>query len=123
MNKPLETVQEHRRLNKYPCFDSADEFVHGGSMRIFGTMRKERKMTDIVKALREMATYDCGFEKESDVAIVAADTIEALRAENRNLRSELCLKCGRYKTSHEGRCDGCRWKGELIWTLQKTQKP
>ena len=28
-----------------------------------------------------------------------------------DLRNELCLKCGRYKTAHEGSCDGCRWKG------------
>lgn len=27
-----------------------------------------------------------------------------------DLRNELCLKCGRYKTAHEGSCDGCRWK-------------
>lgn len=28
-------------------------------------------------------------------------------------RCELCLKCGKYKTAHEGTCDGCRWKGEI----------
>ena len=27
-----------------------------------------------------------------------------------DLRNELCLKCGKYKTAHEGSCDGCRWK-------------
>ena len=27
-----------------------------------------------------------------------------------DIRNELCLKCGRYKTAHEGSCDGCRWK-------------
>jgi len=25
-------------------------------------------------------------------------------------RNELCLRCGSYKTSHLGSCDGCRWK-------------
>lgn len=25
-------------------------------------------------------------------------------------RNELCLKCGNYKESHLGKCDGCRWK-------------
>ena len=24
--------------------------------------------------------------------------------------NELCLKCGDYRTEHEGSCDGCRWK-------------
>ena len=33
-----------------------------------------------------------------------------LRDENENLRNELCLKCGRYRTAHEGSCDGCRWR-------------
>jgi len=28
-----------------------------------------------------------------------------------DLRNELCLKCGKYKTAHEGSCDGCRWSG------------
>ena len=27
-----------------------------------------------------------------------------------DLRNELCLKCGKYKTAHLGSCDGCRWK-------------
>lgn len=35
----------------------------------------------------------------------------ALEKENKALRNELCLKCGRYKESHNGACDGCRWKG------------
>lgn len=25
-------------------------------------------------------------------------------------RNELCLRCGQYKTAHEGSCNGCRWK-------------
>ena len=36
---------------------------------------------------------------------------EALQAENKALRNELCLKCGRYIDEHNGSCDGCRWKG------------
>lgn len=42
---------------------------------------------------------------------------DMLRAENKRLKSdlkdcrnELCLKCGDYKQSHLGACDGCRWK-------------
>ena len=27
-----------------------------------------------------------------------------------DMHNELCLKCGLYKTAHEGSCDGCRWK-------------
>ena len=39
--------------------------------------------------------------------------IRGLEADNADLRNELCLLCGKYKTAHEGSCDGCRWrKGE-----------
>ena len=27
-----------------------------------------------------------------------------------DLKNEHCLLCGKYKTAHEGSCDGCRWK-------------
>ena len=36
--------------------------------------------------------------------------IAELKAENANLRNELCLKCGRYHEAHNGACDGCRLK-------------
>ena len=26
------------------------------------------------------------------------------------LTNELCERCGKYKTAHDGGCDGCRWK-------------
>jgi FtsZ-binding cell division protein ZapB len=38
------------------------------------------------------------------------DKAKEVSRENKNLRNELCLKCGRYKTAHKGACDGCRWK-------------
>lgn len=45
------------------------------------------------------------------------ETTEQLKAEKaiaerdfRDCRNELCLKCGEYKTSYLGTCDGCRWK-------------
>ena len=30
----------------------------------------------------------------------------------KDCRNELCLNCGRYRNSHNGACDGCRWKHE-----------
>ena len=27
----------------------------------------------------------------------------------KDLRNELCLKCGKYREAHNGACDGCRW--------------
>ena len=40
----------------------------------------------------------------------ALDTIDQKSKELKDLRNELCLKCGEYKTAHLGSCDGCRWK-------------
>lgn len=38
------------------------------------------------------------------------DELDALQSENRDLRNELCLKCGSYREAYLGACDGCRWK-------------
>lgn len=36
--------------------------------------------------------------------------VESLKADLKDCRNELCLRCGQYKTAHLGSCDGCRWK-------------
>lgn len=36
--------------------------------------------------------------------------VEILKTDLKDCRNELCLKCGQYKTAHNGSCDGCRWK-------------
>jgi len=48
--------------------------------------------------------------KYSDRLNKAIDTIKRLVNENKNLRNELCLKCGNYKEEHNGACNGCRWR-------------
>ena len=40
----------------------------------------------------------------------AADLIEKLGADRKDLINELCQYCGKYKQAHEGACDGCRWR-------------
>lgn len=35
---------------------------------------------------------------------------EKLAAERKALINELCQYCGKYKQTHEGACDGCRWR-------------
>ena len=88
---------------------------------------------ELVKALRWMSKvricetkmvncHECEFhgfctDPDSDESIAnqivfheqAATRIEQLSRDNNTLRNELCLKCGLYKTEHEGSCDGCRW--------------
>lgn len=35
---------------------------------------------------------------------------EKLTADYKNMRNELCGRCGSYMNEHNGACDGCRWK-------------
>lgn len=39
-----------------------------------------------------------------------ATALNEFRSELMTCRNELCLRCGSYKESHLGACDGCRWK-------------
>ena len=39
-----------------------------------------------------------------------ANALEEAKRDLKDLRNELCNKCGKYKTAHLGSCDGCRWK-------------
>jgi hypothetical protein len=68
---------------------------------------------DELKELRDMATYDCGFEEESDLLIKFTDAYKSLQRDYSDLRNELCLACGKYKKAHLGDCNGCRWKESI----------
>lgn len=68
--------------------------------------------------ITEMAT-DCADYIESletDLSTYRAlgtiDTLKRLQRDYSDLRNELCLTCGKYKESHLGRCNGCRWNKE-----------
>jgi len=73
-----------------------------------------------VCASREGSCAGCAYSKEDPnepsyvrfcgIIEEAANTIKNLQDELRNCRDELCLKCGSYKESHLGACDGCRYK-------------
>ena len=71
--------------------------------------------TNLVNALREHAEWARANEWETPITLgddltEAADRIEAQAKEIDALRNELCLKCGNYTLTHEGACDGCRWR-------------
>lgn len=71
--------------------------------------------TNLVNALREHAEWAKGNQYETPITLcddlaAAADLIEAQAKEINTLRNELCLKCGNYTLSHEGACNGCRWR-------------
>lgn len=73
--------------------------------------------TNLVNALREHAEWARANEWETPITLgddlaEAADRIEAQAKEIEKLRNELCLKCGNYTLTHEGACNGCRWRRE-----------
>ena len=53
---------------------------------------------------------------EADLMIANAEIkrlqarLAASQRRAQDARNELCLKCGRYRESHNGACNGCRWK-------------
>jgi len=49
-------------------------------------------------------------DKERSTLKLCETERDRLLAENRDLRNELCVLCGKFKREHEGACDGCRWK-------------
>ena len=52
-------------------------------------------------------SWGCISERlDPDFANVSREVAEALE----DCRNELCEKCGKYKESHNGACDGCKWK-------------
>ena len=55
---------------------------------------------DIEEAIRE---------QRSSVSTVV-DTVKRLQDELRHCRNELCFQCGKHVNSHEGACNGCRYK-------------
>ena len=71
--------------------------------------------TNLVNSLREHAEWARTNEWETLITLCddlagAADLIEAQAKELDALRNELCLKCGNYTLTHEGACNGCRWR-------------
>lgn len=85
------------------------EQIVGGLKQVvtFEELRKTiRDLQAELTALRE----DNEWLKESSEMITAK--AREVANENKDLRNELCLKCGRYKEAHNGACDGCRWRNK-----------
>jgi hypothetical protein len=58
----------------------------------------------------------CPVPDEALISLAAYEDTGLSPTDIADLRNELCLKCGKYKTAHEGSCDGCRWKGaQTLW--------
>lgn len=42
--------------------------------------------------------------------LAAYEDTDFTPADIKDMRNELCLKCGDYKNANKGACDGCRWR-------------
>lgn len=73
-------------------------------------MRKE--MNDALNALvKDLTELPGGTDYE--VSMHTMELISEITSAESDLHdcvNELCLKCGNYRESYLGACDGCRWK-------------
>ena len=64
-------------------------------------------------ALRDtVLRRDAQIEKMSEglAQFAKAVAVEEAQSELHAMKNELCQYCGKYKQTHEGACDGCRWR-------------
>ena len=58
-------------------------------------------------------------DQEERIAIMSEGgndkKVSILQSELYNCRNELCIKCGLYRRSHEGVCNGCRYRHDGEW--------
>ena len=69
----------------------------------FESILKINKVLDKYAELKR-AIEDFG---EHDIAMLVK--FKDYLSKESDMKNELCQKCGKYKQSHLGTCDGCRW--------------
>ena len=64
-----------------------------------------------LKALTECAECTWDYIDRLRMALASAcKERDELKKELDAMRNELCCKCGKYRETHNGACDGCRWE-------------
>jgi len=88
-------------------------------MYLYASAYIKQLQTDIADMKAELELYKAALKEANKPNDEARRVIEeqgcriAVRDNAiSDLRNELCLKCGKYKTAHEGSCDNCRWRGK-----------
>jgi hypothetical protein len=108
--------QENLKDNSCLECDGRVEMVDGDKMNADEIVKKIRSanICDIAMLLFGILFIP---SKQSSARMEVADLIESLQAQlaasqrrAQDARNELCLKCGRYRESHNGACNRCRWK-------------
>ncbi len=79
------------------------------------TERDEFGNADIIGVDSQELTESLDFDQLNRVTealnrLAAYEDTDFTPADIKDMRNELCLKCGDYKNAHKGACDGCRWR-------------
>lgn len=85
------------RLTRWDEYGNADIIALDDMMPEIYAELDFSETNALTDALNVLGTYE-------DTGLTPADI--------RDLRSELCLRCGKYRQAHLGSCDGCRWRKE-----------
>ena len=73
----------------------------------------EQLLENIEQLTAENAHWEEINDTQAEQLGVAYDKTAELLAENKTLRGELCLHCGKYLISHLGLCNNCRWRDSV----------
>jgi len=71
------------------------------------TNKKNQEALDWVK--NELTRNCYATEQYFGKAHKCIDTFQQVIDEREELKNELCLHCGKYKSEHLGACKGCKW--------------
>ena len=77
------------------------------------------EMIDILKSVNSSISFEMDAENTRKLMkeIIHGLMIKCgnLQRELKDCRNELCLRCGNYRESHNGACDGCRYRKGGEW--------
>jgi len=71
---------------------------------------ESKRVTLQAKIAVEAESHCKTVEQMASEAETHYNVVKQLRNYLKDLRNEMCQKCGKYKYAHEGACDSCRWK-------------
>lgn len=93
---------KHNRIKANKVTVMMNDFLYG--LLLEKCERESRTRQDVI----ETAVYTSLKPEASTVQ--PHEFNSKLQKELNDCRNELCLKCGNYRESYLGACDGCRWK-------------
>lgn len=85
---------------------AAADLIENQQRHIEALMKANDSLKDAI-ARRDKQIEDM---KQGMAQLAKAVAVKEEQSELHDMKNELCQYCGKYKQSHDGACDGCRWK-------------